>query len=305
MIAPSPALGFGMLPEEDDGHAAEPSPYAGRVAVLATKHGKERAVAPAMAHLLGLEVVVPDQIDTDVLGTFSGDVARPGSMLQTAVAKARLGMALEGRTLGLASEGRYGVHPRVPILRGGLELMVLVDGERDLVIHQEMVMDRLRCRHWALGPEDDVLAVAEEADFPAHGLLVRPAAPPGPSRAVPVCDVTELAAAVAREAARSEDGRAVIFNDMRADRNPARMMALDRLAHRLARRVRTSCPNCSAPGFGLLRRPPGLPCQWCGTPSTMVSGEVHGCVSCDYREERGRSDGLTVADPGSCLRCNP
>ena len=43
--------------------------------------------------------------DTDVLGTFTGDVPRPGSPFETAVAKARIGMGLTGCSLGLASEG--------------------------------------------------------------------------------------------------------------------------------------------------------------------------------------------------------
>jgi hypothetical protein len=259
-----------------------------------------------MAHLLGVEVFVPDRIDTDVLGTFSGDVARPGSMLDTAVAKARLGMALEGCALGLASEGSYGAHPRVPFLRGGLEIMVLVDQERDLVVHEEWVVDRPHADHLRVLPGDDIVEFAEGVDFPAHGLLVRPAAPPRTSRgAVSVRDLDDLVAEIARAAGDSRDGHAVVFTDMRADRNPGRMANLVRLAHRLARRVRTPCPACRGPGFGPVRRPAGLPCRQCGTPSTMLAGEVWGCVTCPHEEMRGRVDGRREADPGACTFCNP
>ena len=307
MIAPATALGPGSaLPGADDPMAEGPSPYAGARAVVATQHGKERAVAPAMLHLLGLDVFVPDRIDTDVLGTFSGDVARPASMLETAVAKARLGMALEGCALGLASEGSYGIHPQVPILTGGLEIMVLVDQERDVVIQEQWVVDRPHFHHHRVGPGDDLRALAARLDFPAHGLLVRPSVPPPGARgAISVGDLAHLVAAVERAAGVSDDGQAVVFTDMRADRNPRRMANLVRLAHRLARRVRTPCPACAAPGYGLVRRPPGLPCRQCGGPSGMILGEVWGCARCPHEEVRDRTDGRRQADPSACAFCNP
>jgi len=263
-------------------------------------------VAPAMLHLLGLEVFVPDRIDTDVLGTFSGDVARPGSMLDTAVAKARLGMALEGCALGIASEGSYGMHPHVPFLRGGLEIMVMVDHERDLIIHEELVVDGPHADHRRVRPGDEVRGLLDEFDFPAHGLLVRPAVQQRARRGTAsVRDVAELDHAVARAAEDSDDGHAVVFTDMRADRNPKRMANLVRLAHRLARRVRTPCPSCASPGFGVRRRPPGLPCRQCGTPSGMALGSVWGCVRCPHEDVREREDGRVRADPGACSFCNP
>ena len=60
------------------------SRYQGAVAALATRHGKEAAVAPAMAEALGLEIMVPAELDTDSLGTFTGELPRPASMRETA-----------------------------------------------------------------------------------------------------------------------------------------------------------------------------------------------------------------------------
>lgn len=53
-------------------------PYQGRRATLATKHGKLALIGPVMFRRLGLEVETAD-VDTDVLGTFSGEVPRQGS----------------------------------------------------------------------------------------------------------------------------------------------------------------------------------------------------------------------------------
>ena len=77
------------------------SVYAGRTAILATMHGKERAVAPALLETPGLTVTVAAGIDTDRLGTFTGEIDRPGDMLETARRKARLGMETTGASYRL------------------------------------------------------------------------------------------------------------------------------------------------------------------------------------------------------------
>ena len=91
-------------------------PYAGRSAVLATMHGKEAAFAPVLADRLGLDLIVPGGIDTDALGTFTGEIARQGSIGETARAKAVLGLSIAGGDLALASEGAYGPHPQIPLI---------------------------------------------------------------------------------------------------------------------------------------------------------------------------------------------
>src|SRR6202012_948723 len=52
-------------------------PYTHKRIGLATIHSKERAIAPPFRRLMGAEVIVPPNLDTDVLGTFSGEVPRP------------------------------------------------------------------------------------------------------------------------------------------------------------------------------------------------------------------------------------
>ena len=47
-------------------------------------HRKERALAPAFCRVLGAEIVVP-ALDTVTLGTFSGEVARPDALVETAL----------------------------------------------------------------------------------------------------------------------------------------------------------------------------------------------------------------------------
>ena len=287
-------------------------PYAGRSAVLATMHRKQQAVAPAFEQALGLNVVATTDVDTDTLGTFSGETPRRGTMLETALAKARLGMQATGLRLAIASEGSFGPHPEIPFLPAGIELLVFVDADAQSAIHETRVVERTNFAHRVTAPVADTDTATElnaflaQVGFPAHGLIVRPNA--GHSHAAlrkGIVDRADLDQAVDAAAAASADGRACIETDMRAHMNPTRMAMLAHLATQLALRLAARCPACAAPGWGRIDTTPGLPCEECGTPTEMIAAEVFGCSSCGHRESRSRSDGLLMAPPGRCPQCNP
>ncbi len=48
----------------------------GRKLIIATKHKKEEAIAPELEKRLGVTCIVPENFNTDMLGTFSGGVTR-------------------------------------------------------------------------------------------------------------------------------------------------------------------------------------------------------------------------------------
>lgn len=283
-------------------------PYEGRKAAMATMHGKERAVAPALLATCGIELVVPRGLDTDALGTFTGEIAREGDMLQTAVAKARLGMVAAGLPLGLASEGSYGHHPHLPFVAAGTELLVFLDDERGLTIHESLIYDDTNYGHVVVsgcGPELD--RFLRFAGFPEHGVIVRPnarALEAGPIHKG-ISNLNDLRLVISDAAQRSKDGMAFVQTDMRACFNPMRMRAIADLAQRLAARIASPCPSCRAPGYGCTGQRQGLPCETCGTPTSMILAEVHGCVACSQAEDRPRPDGRNSADAMWCPNCNP
>ncbi len=278
--------------------------YAGRVAALATMHGKERAVAPPLLSRLGLALTVPAGLDTDRLGTFTGEVERPFPPRETALAKARLGMEAAGLPLGLASEGSYGPHPQLPFLAWGRELLAFVDGERGLEIVEAAASVRTNFSHLVARPGDPLDGFLSRARFPGHALIVRPNRGEGPI-AKGLRDPVAVRQAIARAAEASADGAARIETDMRTHMNPLRLALVRRAARRLALRLATPCPACGAPGWGRMEALPGLPCADCGESTLELRGERHGCAACGASEERPRPDGRTRADPGSCPECNP
>jgi hypothetical protein len=221
------------------------SHYSGKRIVLATMHDKDQAIAPAFSELLGAEVVVPPDLDTDELGTFSGEVPRRGTMGEVAEAKARLGMSSAGLAAGLASEGSFGPHPASPFVSAGMELLVFVDDELDLTVSESLV-DTSPCFDQLVVASEEKLAVfLERVAFPEHALIVVPNE--GVSAGAiskGIRDRDALSDAIARAQSASSDGRARVETDMRAHMNPTRMATLGRLAEQLARRIASNCPAC-------------------------------------------------------------
>jgi hypothetical protein len=282
-------------------------PYAGERAVIATMHGKEAAVAPVLLARLGIVVTTAPNLDTDALGTFTGEIPRAGTIREAAISKARLGMTATGLPIGIASEGSYGPHPNIPFIPGGVELMVLVDSARGLVVAEHLIEDEPMFGHAFAKSTDDVKTFLDRIGFPEHALIVKAAEAGGDGGPIHkgLRSTGDLARAITQCAAHSRDGRALIQTDMRAHMNPTRMASLRRLASTLAKRVANPCPACGMPGYGQVDVETGLPCEDCGAPSIMVRHRVFGCVACEHREKRLRPDRRTHADPGHCPQCNP
>ncbi|GHE04213.1 hypothetical protein U879_06945 [Defluviimonas sp. 20V17] len=283
-----------------------PGPYAGRVAVLATMHGKEAAFAPILAEQLGLDLMVPEGIDTDALGTFTGEVARQGTVEDAALAKAALGLSRAGGDLALASEGAYGPHPRIPFIPFGVEVVAWVDKRIGLTLVERLYDETPVYDHLLLDPDEDPGSFLARIGFPAQRVIVGADDDAvGDNVIKGIGSVEQLGAALAKVRRLSTDGKAFIQTDMRAHCNPHRMETLGRLAQKLARRLETACPVCAAPGFGKVGVEMGLPCAWCAGPTVLVRAERWGCGVCGLEETRPRKDGLTEGDPGTCPRCNP
>ncbi|CAN5902242.1 hypothetical protein BH11VER1_BH11VER1_11920 [soil metagenome] len=281
-----------------------PKPYQGRIASLATKHGKDKAIARPLRHALGLQVLVPQDCDTDLLGTFSGEVARLGSALEVCERKARMGMALTGLSVGIANEGSFGPHPYFLIIPVGLEVMTFVDDELGLVITESLFSKRTNYNHREASDIDEIEQWLSIVRFPSHALVVRPKSAPI-DRALTKGVVTkdELAKAIKWASVNSTDGTAWIETDMRAHFNPTRMTSIRQLAFRLARRLATQCPTCNAPGWGQTDVVKGLPCEECDAPTTLTLFRVFSCSKCIHREEKRSLE--VYADPQFCPYCNP
>ena len=131
-------------------------------------HGKEAVISPAFRKRLGLRVETPKGLDTDALGTFTGEIARIGTIRETSIAKARLGMTTMGISIGIASEGSYGPHPHIPFIAGGIELMVVVDDDRGIVVCEHLIDDAPVYDHVITAEIGDIISFLDRICFPDH-----------------------------------------------------------------------------------------------------------------------------------------
>jgi len=282
-------------------------PYQDTPAVLATMHCKERVISPVLEQSLGLRVALATGLDTDRFGTFSGDIARRGSQLDAARAKIFAAFdAVPMAQVGVASEGSFGPHPSIPFLPFGLELVVLIDRASGLELIGQHGSPQINFDHQVVSDVDEAIAFAKRAGFPEHGLIVigcvdgRPA--PASALIKDITDALELQIAVRKALAAC--GSAFVETDMRAHRNPTRMVAIERATRDLARRFLSQCPACKVRGFDVTERVAGLPCEWCGGPTNAIRHYVLQCHACGHRDERPATSSAT-ADPGQCDLCNP
>jgi hypothetical protein len=267
-------------------------------------HAKERAIAPPFRRVMGAEVMVAPNLDTDELGTFSGEVPRPDALVETALLKAEMVFRKLDVECALASEGSYGPIDRVPLNPGGLEILAFIDRKRGIRLVETLTTHRTnwRLQRFEAGDPERLLAL-KGMGFPEYGVFVGCNSDMNHPVKGGLRTVDEVIAAMDREARRSDDGLAVLYSDMRAHRNPTRMKVLRALSWKLAKRLASLCPSCRAPGFGPVDSRRGLPCEGCGEPTHWIDFEIDGCTACGHATARPRKDGRTVASKLSCKVC--
>lgn len=279
----------------DTGH------YAGQTAALATRHHKERVIAPAFHDALGLHVSVID-IDTDSFGTFAGDIPRIDTPFNTAIAKARAGMAKSGTSLGIASEGTIGPDPVLPFVTSDIETIVFIDDDREIVISETTRSTDIVTIREEVTPNSELAGLHTRADFPRHGLIVRPSGVLDGPIIKGITDATALVAAILQCSA--VNGTAVVESDLRAGFSPTRMRNISACAELLAQRIATPCPECAGPGWGPIEPVRGLPCSACGANvETAIRADVLGCPACSAVLQVARP--IQTVEPRWCPYCNP
>jgi hypothetical protein len=273
-------------------------PYRGVEAVITTQHAKEKLIAPALAPL-GIELV-HHNFNTDSLGTFSGEIPRTHSQRETAFKKARIGMEVTGLKYGIASEGSIGADPLVPLINSAIESIAWIDDVTGIEIIEFERGTEVVAVKTEVSSIDDLGDFLERADFPNHALIAYPASKKGPNYK----GLRELAALEDAISSITKVESSVIESDLRAHMSPSRSEVIQRCAEKLAVRLACLCSGCGTPGFGAIGSICGLSCEQCGEiVERAISGELHGCAKCEFREEK--LNGKSGVSAAQCERCNP
>ncbi len=277
--------------------------FNGRSALLATMHGKEQAIAPVLAEGLGLQVEVPKGFNTDVFGTFAGDVERPAPQVETAAFKAAACLGhFPDADLVLASEGAFYGHPESPFLTVNTEIVLL--RER----HSGLQVAGISSRTGTMAASSDVSTVealrefASNMDFPRHGLILKAGEAAEMTVRKDFTDLPSLESAFSEMIATYPS--ITVETDLRAHRNPMRMEHIAKAAQDLVRRLLALCPQCGHPDFVVKDFERGLPCELCRIPTRLPLKDILHCKHCGHRDAILYPKGET-AYAGHCDWCNP
>lgn len=274
-----------------------------RPIAFATQHGKETLVRDLFLHKLGWDIIRAD-VDTDSLGTFSGEIPRLLGPLETAREKAERGIRASGLSAGLASEGAVGPHPSIPFVTANIEFLVFVDDELGIEVSEYALSTDIVAVFEDITPDSDIDQLCLKAGLPHHAVIVRNSGASVHFVRKGVRTSDEVRVAVA-ECFREFGGETVrVESDFRAMHSPSRQKTILACAQKLITRMQTECPHCAAPGWGKIGYEYGLPCEACSIQNNSVpKAERWGCTKCEGVELVSLS--RTSIDPSQCHWCNP
>lgn len=277
--------------------------FRNRKLIIATKHRKESVIAPLLEEALGVHCFTDDNFDTDLFGTFSGEVERTLDPIAAARQKCLRAMELNGCDLGVASEGSFGPHPAMLFVPAGDEFLLFLDKANNLEIIVRELSTSTNFTGRQIQSQHDLLEFTEQVGFPEHGIILRPSKEEYTPMHKGITDRETLLQAFAQLHAV---GRPVYAEtDMRAMYNPTRMAEIKKAAEKLVQKIRSTCPQCQMPGFGVTDAKKGLPCSLCGFPTNSVLKYISQCQHCSFIREDMFPHQKFTEEPTFCDFCNP
>lgn len=296
-------------------------PYKNTAVAIVSKHSKEKAIAKPLRVATGCDILAYSDFDTDELGTFTGEIERAGSPEETVRAKAEKGLDDARLRLGpdinvaIATEGSFGPHPQMPIIPGHHEIIYLVDRLRNFSLKEDYLAFETNYCYGYAETIEEVEKLASRCRFPSHGIVIAGAVKPERALDKPVLiksltfkGITEHKQLISLfdRCRKSSDATHVwLESDMRAHMNPTRMRNIRRTAIKLARRLASRCPECSAVGFGQTGKEAGLLCANCRRPTMVVGWYINSCWNCEHSIRISKYESDYRADPTYCDYCNP
>jgi len=274
-----------------------------RKIVIATKHHKEKVIAPIIEATLNAKCFIDLSFDSDLLGTFTGEIEREEDPISTARKKCEMAMELTDTDIAIASEGSFGPHPSFYFASAADEFLVLIDKKNELeIVVRELTFDT-NFNASTITSDVELLEFAETVKFPSHGIIVKKSKESLDGIIKGITDWDELNSATMDYILKY--GSVYLETDMRAMFNPTRMEVIKNLTQKLADKIKSTCPECQTPGFGVTDAINGLPCSQCNFPTRSVKSHVCSCLKCSYTQEIKFPFNKEFEDPMYCDVCNP
>ena len=268
--------------------------------LLVSKHQKEIAIQAIFKQTFNSTLVVVNNVDTDVFGTFSGEIERKLSAKETVLQKCWAGLNWNPSfKFAIASEGSFGAHPSSVFLPYNEEWLVIVDRESELaifaksgtsdtnffseeiteIIRLEKILDALSTTYFNLKNI--------EGEIILKGCK----------------DIFKLKKEALKQI--KIKGKVTLETDLRAMHNPLRMKNIEKAAQNLVEKLISTCPKCNHVGFSVEKSIAGLPCEICSFPSTYPKQHIKVCPNCQFEEIIAPLHRQKYLEAQYCQLCNP
>lgn len=277
--------------------------FENRRLVIATKHKKESVIAPILEKELGVRCFVDETFDTDTLGTFTGEVERPLDPISTAREKCLQAMISNDCELGVASEGSFGPHPSLFFVSADDEFLIFIDKKNKLEIIARELSTETNFNGKEIKTENELIDFALSIGFPAHGLILRKSKDDPSEIHKGITDLEILKKTFKQ--LNTNYHSVYAETDMRAMYNPTRMNVIKVATEKLVEKIKSVCPECQMPGFGITHAKKGLECSLCGSPTNSTLSYIYQCLHCNYTKEEMYPNKREKEDPMYCDYCNP
>jgi predicted Zn-ribbon and HTH transcriptional regulator len=280
--------------------------YNNRVAILATMHNKEKVISPLLKEHLGINLIVPQGLNTDVFGTFTREIKRPDTQIITARLKAKKALEMDDEKIAIASEGSFAPHPLIPYVYANREIIIFLDQENDLEIIGELFSIETNFNHQTISSLEESEEFAQKVGFPEHGLVISfDNISTGKTEFIKCITSKENLINSVEIAIKNTNGKFHIETDMRAMYNPTRMKNIAFATQDLINKINSLCPQCNTPGFMINQKIPGLPCELCHQPTSLIKAVIFQCQKCGFTQQQLFPNNQEFADPSLCEYCNP
>lgn len=277
--------------------------FKGRKLLIATKHGKEKVIAPILENKLGVKCFVSNDFDTDVLGTFTGEIERKDDPITTARKKCLMAMQQYNCDMAIASEGSFGSHPSIFFVPADDEILLFIDKKNNLEIIARELSTNTNFNSEEIKTENQLKDFAKRIHFPTHGLIIKKARNDLTEIVKGITDWETLIVTFHRFIEKHKI--AFVETDMRAMYNPSRMNVIEKATEKLIAKIISYCPQCNTPGFGITDAKQGLPCSLCGFATRSTLSYIYTCQMCCYTKEVKYPNNKITEDPMYCDFCNP
>lgn len=277
--------------------------YQGKPLIVATKHHKEKVIGPIFQQEFGFQYLASDRLDTDLMGTFSGEVERIGSPIEVAREKCQKAMEIHGIDVAISSEGSLGVHPQYLFVPAATEILMFKDRVNDIEITVQLITTETNFSGIEIKAMDELPSFLEQVKFPSHALIIKKSREDVDPIEKGIMDESRLYELV--DTYLKSFGSCMLETDMRAMNNPTRMNQIKKLTYQLVEKINSFCPQCSFPGFSIMEVQRGLLCSQCFRPTSSIFKSIYRCQKCLYEEEKFYPAARYLEDPMYCDYCNP